>query len=75
MKNWVLPVALILLTASIVYAATKVEFKGDDNNSSQWMIYRPGSHNTGSAVAEIKADSPSVKALAGTKQDNVQGYK
>lgn len=58
MKKLVPVVSLILLTASIVYAASKAEHHDNESCHSEWMHYYPGSPKT--EMAQAKTDSPSV---------------
>lgn len=62
MKKW-LPAALIVMTATIVFAATRVDYKDYETCHSEWMIYRPVPVKPAGSVAEAKADSPVVATI------------
>lgn len=72
MKKLVPVVTLILITASIVYASTKVEYKDNETCHSEWKIYRPGPKTE---MAQAKPDSPSVVKSVPAESDNAQGFK
>lgn len=57
MKKIVPAMALILLTASIVFAATKVEYKDSENHHSEWKVYCPPAK---AGMAQVKAGNPAI---------------
>jgi hypothetical protein len=58
MKKLVPAGALMLLTASIVFAATKVEYKDNETCHSEWMIYKhPIAIGSTSTLAKIDSQA------------------
>jgi hypothetical protein len=64
MKKLIPAGALILLTASIVFAATKVEYHDNETCHSEWNIYQKGS----ATVTLAKADSQVI--YTGHREDS-----